>query len=880
MKWTAIILLAVTAAFASDVPQITVKGGVTVKGSTNISIAGTPLPPPITVIAQLPQVWANDHECDPPGGTYDVTKTIPGDYTAANAQQANVDWQAAADQWWHIVVTHGTVIAPLTMLAKAVGGGMPTKCIVWDSDTPLTAAQTVCTHGVQDNIASSTDIGVRNPDCNGVGMTYQLGQTLTPVRSGAGAFTLANGTATNTSAYNDVASMYVIECNTVNCRSVQSGAVDANGNGPNHFAIYNAEIRINAAQTCCFPFDLENAGSTVQSLPSHYHVDRAWFHSDATDAGKGTQAITDYARFNCGGNCSVSNSAGSKGIRPGQEGHGFYWTDSQQLKIVHNWIEGMSIGIFNGGIGGPVPGGASGRDLEIRRNRSTYPFPWLGHGSGATSVCGVNVSCVRKNCFEQKGAVRYVFDGNICENVDNSGGQNGVLTDWNNRACSGVGVTCDNYAQTIQDITVTNNIYRHGCGGLLFDPNSGNPGSSGNSATTPGRNFFMQNDLLYDMSTANFNCSISTEGTVFFGGASHDFLVTSVTRNAAGTVSTIVLTGGVGESAKGLVAGDPITLENCTDTTFNAGPYPFVYLTTISGDGLTITYPNVGTANATSGNCSFNNGAGWPNFFMADHVTAVADWNMYVGVNTTQPTTTYPRNTTYTNSIFTGTRGFGSGGGTEGTTFINTYWDKTTILVHNTLYGQRVAPVWTATTPYKLGQVVQPTGSPAHFYTAVKSGTSGGSQPVFPSGGKACVTDGTVTWQENGFRIAQTGGLPNYTQYSVLNTPISPPTTLYFPQTDFTYGATADPTSIGFTGALNSPATGTNTCVSGTEVTGINTALDLADWHGYALDSSSSYKASASDGTALGVSIPAIDNAQTRTQYVCTSACGAGPTPD
>lgn len=868
MRWF-IALLLISTAWA----QVKVKG-VTITGVKVGTSGGTIPPPPVIGIAQLPQVWADDHECPSSTETYDVVKTIPGSYTAANAQQANVDWAAAADQSWHVIVAHGTVIAPITMLAKAVGGGMPTKCIVWDSDTPLTAGRTVCSHGIQDNVATSTDPGVRNPDCNGTGMSYQLGQTLTAISPGA--FTLANGTATNTSAYNDVSSMFTIECNAVNCSTVQAGSVDANGNGPNHFAIYNAEIRVNSTKTCCFPVEMENAGSTVQSLPSHYHFDRVWIHGDATDAGAGTQSLTDYIRINCGGNCSLSNSQGSKGIRPGSEGHGVYYSDAGQLKIAHNWVEGMSIGIFDGGLTVSVPGGVSGRDLEIRRNRLTYPQPWLGNGTGPGSVCGVNINCVRKNCFEQKGALRYILDGNICENVDNSGGQNGTLTDFNNRACSGA--ICNNYAQTIQDVTVTNSIYRHGCGGLLFDANSGNPGSSGNSASTPGRDFFMQNVLLYDISTANFNCGVTTNGTVYLGGANHDFAVTSVTRNGAGTISTIVLTGGTGENFTGLVAGDPITLTGCTNTSFNAGPFPFVPALTVSG--TTITYANPGTASASTTCTNFNNGAGWPNFFMIDHVTAVGDWQIEMGNNLTVPGATFPRNQTYQNSIFTGTLGFGDPGGAEGTAFKNAFLDTTTLLVHHNVFSQRVAPVWQATTAYKLGQVVQPSGSPARFFTAVKSGTSGGSQPVFPSSTNGCVTDGTVTWQENGLRIGTTGGLPNYTEYQALNTPISPPTTLFFPQTDFTYGATADATSVGFTGALNSPVSGTNACVSGTQVTGINTALDLLDWHGYALDTSSAYKASAVGGTALGVSIPAIDAAQTATQYVCQTACGTGPTPD
>ena len=846
--------------------QITVKGVKITGVQVSTQTSGLPVG-----FAQLPLVWANDHECDPPGA-FDITKTIPGDYTAANAQQANVDWQAAADQSWHIVVAHGTVLPPLTMLAKLVGGVMPTKCIVWDSDTPLTAGRTVCAHGVQDNVATSTDPGVRNPDCNGTGMSYQLGQTLTAISPGA--FTLANGTNTNTSAYNDVSSMYVIECNTLNCATVQEGATDASGNGPNHFAIYNAEIRVNSSKACCFPVDIENAGVTLASLPSHYHFDRVWIHGDATDAGAGTQALTDDIRINCGGNCTLANSHMSKTIRAGSEGHEVYWSAAVQLKLVHNWIEGSSINVFAGGITTTVPTGASGTDVEVRRNRMTYPFPWLGNGS-AGGVCGAG-SCVRKNCFEQKGVNRIIFDGNICENVDNSGGQNGTLTDYNNRACSPT--ACDNYAQTIQNVTITNTIFRHGCGGLLFDANSGNPGSSGNSASTPGRNFFMQHVLIYDVSIYNFNCGVTTNGSVYLGGTNHNFTVSTMTRNAAGTVATVVLAGGVGEDQTGLVAGDPITVSGCADATFNVGPHPFVTALTVSGK--TITYNNAGTPNATSSGCTFNNGAGWPNFFMADHVTAIAYWSVEVGSNQTASGATFPRNQTYTNSIYSGTRGFGIPGGTEGTAFENAFLDTTTLLVHHTLFSGRNAPVWQATTAYKLGQIVQPSGSPAHFYIAVTSGTSGGSQPAFSGTGLSCVTDGTVVWQENGFRISTTGGKPSYTEYSVLNTPVSPPTTLFFTQTNFTYGATADATSIGFTGALNAPVSGTNTCATGTPVTTMDTALDLSDWHGYALDTSSSYKNSASDGTALGASITSIEAAQTRTKYVCQSACGLGPTTD
>src|SRR5215469_8750987 len=89
---------------ASAVAQITVQG-VTIT-DVNISTPGN------VFVAFLPQAWANDQTCNPPGGTYDVTKTIPGSYAAtwAGINQAMTDWVAAADQWWHVVITHGTLI--------------------------------------------------------------------------------------------------------------------------------------------------------------------------------------------------------------------------------------------------------------------------------------------------------------------------------------------------------------------------------------------------------------------------------------------------------------------------------------------------------------------------------------------------------------------------------------------------------------------------------------------------------------------------------------------------------------------------------------------------------------------------------------------------
>src|SRR4029077_10900749 len=119
-----------------------------------------------------------------------------------------------------------------------------------------------------------------------------------------------------------------------------------------------------------------------------------------------------------------------------------------------------------------------------------------GNGSGAGSVCGVNISCVRKNSFELKGCNQCLMAGNIFENSDNSGGQAGRVVGLNNRACTPN--PCDNYVQTMANITFETNVVRHGCAGIGYDANSDGSGN-GTSASTPGRNITFQNNLVYDI---------------------------------------------------------------------------------------------------------------------------------------------------------------------------------------------------------------------------------------------------------------------------------------------------------------------------------------------------------------------------------------------
>lgn len=61
-----------------------------------------------------------------------------------------------------------------------------------------------------------------------------------------------------------------------------------------------------------------------------------------------------------------------------------------------------------------------------------------------------------------------------------------------------------------------------------------------------------------------------------------------------------------------------------------------------------------------------------------------------------------------------------------------------------------MAPVWTLSTSYVQGNLVQPTPANGHTYICTTGGTSGASQPTFLTGNKSVTNDNGVVWQENG----------------------------------------------------------------------------------------------------------------------------------
>lgn len=62
----------------------------------------------------------------------------------------------------------------------------------------------------------------------------------------------------------------------------------------------------------------------------------------------------------------------------------------------------------------------------------------------------------------------------------------------------------------------------------------------------------------------------------------------------------------------------------------------------------------------------------------------------------------------------------------------------------------QLASFWLTATAFIFADVVMPTVKNGHRYVCVKGGQSGAIEPVWPTRDGAEITDGTVTWKEDG----------------------------------------------------------------------------------------------------------------------------------
>lgn len=588
--------------------------------------------------AQLPQRWANDLEVNPPGGTYDVTRTAT---TFAQMQQAICDWVQAPDQWWLVQIPHGTVIDTtttgytctqngsslvhaLTLLPKIVNGGLPAKFLVFDSDTPLLYQQTVCSHGI-------TDLsGTRQPPSGDIS-TWWAGS--------------------NFGCANDIGWMWTLEGNWIPGNyglAIQAGSWDSVTNlGPSHYAFKDVEIRpvpSSTAQAFVVNVYVDPTGTNSPTLASqeasHIHFTNIYGHGDGKDwcgsatgsgscvtssnlGGPGNNKISDFMNMRGCAYCSVTYSYFDYMTSPGNESHVVAATDTPgPLQVAHNWLSGASGAFFLGGATQTYPM-ATANDIFVWQNRMTNPPSWVGSGYGGTGL-------VIKERSEIKLCSRCLYEGNIAEYVDTSGAQNGQCFSENSRQCS-AGSVCDNYQALVEDVTYTNNVCRHALTGFMMIGRSNYPGGNGGGTAGPARRININNNLMYDLGNGPLYDApkiVPFPYGMRADGSGQSYVCNGT--NANGTITLNCIQGPTGLKETQISAGDPVVVTSCSDPTWNVpGANNFLNTkgaTALAGTiptGLTVVYSNPNAVNATATGCVVNNGEGFPAGLSFQHNTLV-----------------------------------------------------------------------------------------------------------------------------------------------------------------------------------------------------------------------------------------------------------------
>jgi hypothetical protein len=79
--------------------------------------------------------------------------------------------------------------------------------------------------------------------------------------------------------------------------------------------------------------------------------------------------------------------------------------------------------------------------------------------------------------------------------------------------------------------------------------------------------------------------------------------------------------------------------------------------------------------------------------------------------------------------------------------------------------------VWTASTVYSVGDIVRPVTANGRSYKCTTGGTSGSSQPTWPTTFHGTVGDGSVVWTENSYLVRFEEDIINfdYFSYSLYN---------------------------------------------------------------------------------------------------------------
>ena len=449
----------------------------------------------------------------------------------------------------------------------------------------------VCNGGVQDNLTLSTAPGIINTDCqggaNGGTLAYQTVTAGAPALSLlSGSFTLANGTATSASAYNYVQYMPQLSCTaSTNCIPIQlctppvlGGGLNCTGTiGPDHWEFQDIAANIVGNE----PQNIISCGSTTPTTSAQYawhiHFRRMWVHGDWQDATPGNGSTLTgtnltsnaYSFSNCA-YASIGDSSASQLLRPEAEGHIVIANGPGPYKFYNLWNEGQSISFFSGGFGNtPVLNFVPFNNVQFDRVRDTFPIEWLGLGSVPNGPLA-GKSLARKNCWEIKEGQYILAYGIICENVDNSGGQNGTVTTLNVRNQSGGGFG-QNYFAIFTDVNMIDIIYRNACRGVEVDGRSVSTSGDGGGATYPLARIYFDQILQYAISTNGLigDCGSGAVGMTIVNGGGGQSWTGTVTSNSSAGTSTFTATHSIDAGAKATFSAN-ITASSATSNVVTA----------------------------------------------------------------------------------------------------------------------------------------------------------------------------------------------------------------------------------------------------------------------------------------------------------------------
>ncbi len=736
-----------------------------------------------------------------------------------------------------------------------------------------------------------------------------------------GSVSLANGQTVNTSNYNDVASMFNVQYTGSKQGITTSSGAD--GSPAHHYAVLNFHIYPTpctynpspTAPTCTggnkttlSMIAITNSQgiqstSAINQIPDHLHFAYDYLSADFTDttpAGYpvGQNSIVEGYDFPTCTVCSIMYGYTDRLLYPGTEGHQVQLGYAFTIKIAHNWFEGQSSGTFSNGYAFNMlllPTYIMATDVEDRSNRYTYPISWIQAWANTKRVNNGSASYVRKNASELKSGFNYLRDGNIYENVDNSGGQTGVAFTAKVSANTSTNYMLENY-----NLTMTHLVFR----GMCIGPNWGDSGSTvvgfggGNSLGVA--NVLFGYNLGYNLGASIQNCAANEHG---WGAAPsvNEWSCTAssgASTNPDGTTPiTLTCASMAGSTALAEQNGWPVVTQSCSDATFNTPATsigPPAYNT--SPSSLVLSYNLAGaTLNESGVTCNYFGNVGSPFNSSTLHSTfivqqgnpttsvpyAAAYYSSYSSGGTPAKPTYFMKWNSISNNLFAevsqesaqGTQGF-AGQPNEGTKMMDTIWDDSTLLFNTNAIAGRALHGFVNCVPSGSNDICTlvsgdaPNGQGSAMvgknvtingtsYGPVGSGVSSTQFKLPSSSSPGNVANATYLWAQ-------------YTEWGGTYNTITPPVTDTFPAAtqcsgaDPTLVADAVPNCIGMAGAMSTTSY----------------PLALSDWTQYRLcrsgDSSCSGKASlygagqtyqASDSADLGAPISAIITAQVENSY-------------